>query len=114
MIPSDSPAQDPSRRPVVPPETVWQRLVNSARVTGRFGGSELDEAAPYGFATRVVAQWREIREQEKRLAIWQRLSWRAALASVALSGLVVVSQRGTWSGDDRPLLEPPAFEIPGL
>ncbi|MFN0130520.1 MAG: hypothetical protein ACKV19_27990 [Verrucomicrobiales bacterium] len=110
MIPSDSHA--PSRPPTVPPDAVWKGLVASARAAGRLGESDSEVAAPYGFTTRVVAQWREIREQEKRLAVWQRLSWRAALASLALSGLVAVSQQSTWSGDDRPLLEPPAFEIP--
>lgn len=97
--------------PCAPP--AWQRLIAAARVT-RGAGPSRDDTSPFGFSTRVVAQWRRVQEEERRLVLWQRLSWRAALASLTLCALVVVAQRGARPAPDRLLLEPPSITFPGL
>ncbi len=96
------------------PGAAWQRLAAGARIVRRERDSVRDSAAPFGFAARVVARWREIREQESRLALWQRISWRAAVASLALTAVVVFMQRGLWTAAERPLLEPPVITFPGI
>jgi anti-sigma-K factor RskA len=91
----------------------WNRLAAAARKARAEAGAGREDAAPYGFSTRVVALWRQAREEERRLALWQRLSWRAAFASLALCAIVVVAGRQEVA-DDRPLLEPPSISLPGL
>jgi hypothetical protein len=96
------------------PDPVWNRLTTAAKAR-LHQPSEPDrspEIAPLGFSTRVVALWREAREADRRLALWQRISWRAAFASIALCGLVDVAQRT--SGNPGALLEAPSLELPGF
>ncbi len=92
--------------------SAWTRVASHARTarTARTARPEPDAAAPFGFATRLAAQWAAVRESERRLALWQRLSWRAALASLALGAAVVLTQRTPQRG---PLLEAPAIPLPG-
>jgi hypothetical protein len=88
---------------------VWQRLIAIARAT-RFE-RQIDpssEAAPFGFVTRVLAQVREAREAERRLALWQRIAWRSAFASMLLCGLVFLGQRSNTAGES--LIVPPAID----
>lgn len=54
-----------------PSEFKWQRLVRAARRAT----DARDEAAPYGFATRVAAQALATRESSNPLM--ERLAWRA-------------------------------------
>jgi hypothetical protein len=95
------------------PHPAWPRLTAAARTARQAAAAARDDAAPYGFSTRVVARWRQVREEEQRLALWQRVSWRAAFASLALGAMVVVSQGGGAGAADHPLLEPPSFNLPG-
>ena len=89
----------------------WGRLVRAAR-PHRQARAAAGAEAPFGFSTRVAALWRETCEAERRLALWQRLSWRAAACSAALCALVAVSQ---WTAaPSAPLLQPPALPFPGL
>jgi hypothetical protein len=48
-------------------------------------------APPYGFATRVVAQWRSARRDET-VRRWANWSFRTALASVAACALIAFLQ----------------------
>lgn len=92
----------------------WRRLVGAARVARRQASAGRDDEAPFGFSTRVVTLWRQAREEERRLALWQRLSWRAALASLALCAVVTFAQRGASADSGQLLLPPPAISLPGL
>jgi hypothetical protein len=85
----------------------WEKIV--AGMTSET--SPLGDGAPYGFATRVVAQWRQARRDEA-LRRWSFWSLRAALGSVAVCGLLaVLSSRE----DDSPiLLSPPPAEFIAL
>ena len=98
--------------PAAPP--VWHRLTSAARAAREAAAVGRDDSAPFGFSTRVVALWRQAREEERRLALWQRLSWRAAAASLTLCAVLAVAQRGTEAAGNPPLLEPPAITFPGL
>ncbi|MFI5357883.1 MAG: hypothetical protein ACHQ4G_11160 [Opitutales bacterium] len=63
-----------------PKDKIWQRLVAAARLAA----DDRDMAAPYGFATRVVAQaW-----SERRLA--RSLVERFSLQALGVSCLVAV------------------------
>jgi len=108
-------ASPPSPEHGLPPAPpAWQRLMAAAR-EARSEAPRRDDSAPYGFSTRVVALWRQAQEEERRLALWQRLSWRGAFASLTLCALVVVAQRGSGAQHgDQLLLEPPTIVFPGL
>lgn len=62
----------------------WSRLAQRHQLETR--GRETD--VPPGFATRVAARWRECRAREI-LAVWERISLRAAFASSAVVVVVV-------------------------
>ena len=53
--------------------------------------AEEDVQAPFGFATRVIAQWSEESKQE-RGRVWERLCWWGAATSVAICLVVFVQQ----------------------
>ena len=91
------------------PDVIWNRLTAARKARRSQAGNE---SAPFGFATRVVALWRETREADRRLALWQRVSWRAAIASLALCGLVALAQRTGTS--HSLLLEPPSLDLPSF
>jgi hypothetical protein len=61
----------------------WTGLANRHRRSNE----HREDAAPFGFSARVAAQWREIRRGEV-FAAWERLSWRAALASSVVAVVV--------------------------
>jgi hypothetical protein len=77
----------------------WESLV--AGITRET--TPLGDGAPYGFATRVVAQWRQARRDEA-LRRWSFWSLRAALGSVAACGLLLVLSSRQ---NDAPILLPP-------
>lgn len=82
-----------------PQSNRWESIV--AGITSET--TPLGDGAPFGFATRVVAQWRQARRDEV-LRRWSFWSLRAALGSVAICGLVVV----LFSRDhESPILLPP-------
>lgn len=61
-----------------------ERQLNRLFHWARQAPDEETTALPYGFATRVVAQWQATR-QELVSAVWERLAERAAfVASLAL------------------------------
>jgi hypothetical protein len=62
-----------------------EQLIESARRTEVTG----DEQAPFGFAARVVAQWRESRNQEPFYAIFSRLINPAVICSWMIAGAVL-------------------------
>jgi len=49
-----------------------------------------DEAAPFGFAQRVVAQWREIQNQDPVYSIFSRLASPALVCSWAIAGMALL------------------------
>lgn len=69
------------------------------------------EGAPYGFATRVVAGWREMRRNEA-LRRWSFWSLRAALCSVAVCGLVIFLD--SRENDSQLLVQPPSADFIAL
>lgn len=85
----------------------WEAI--AARIASERG--PVDEGAPYGFATRVVARWRAARRDET-LRRWSLWSLRAALCSAAVCGLVVIL---TANENDSPILvQPPSAEFIAL
>jgi len=110
---SDTPSNPKRTGSPAPEVTPWQRLAAAAR-TAKSAVARREEASPFGFSKRVLALWRQAREEERRLALWQRVSLRTAFATVTLSALAVVATTGRAQPDGRPLLEPPAFFVPGL
>lgn len=68
---------------------------------------------PFGFASRVVSQWRETQRNEV-LGRWSRWSLRAAIGSVAVCVMIVFF--GSPSDDSPGLLLPPSagFVAPPL
>ena len=114
MTPSPDSPQTPSERKPAAVPPAWRRLVVAAQAARQQASAGRDDAAPFGFSTRVVARWRQARDEERRLALWQRLSWRAAFASLTLCAAVVVAQRGGPGASAPPLLQPPSIDLPAL
>lgn len=96
-------------KPPAPSEMMWSRLTAAARAAREAQPVE-EETAPYGFATQVIARWQEMRAAEQRLALWQRVSWRVAFASLAAYGVLALSPVG--KSASRGLLEPPPLPWP--
>lgn len=68
--------------------TAWQRLVVAARQAPVAG----DEAAPYGFSTRVAALALAASAERPTLAsLLNRFSWRALSLSLLLMALSIVA-----------------------
>lgn len=85
----------------------WESIAAGiASETGPVG-----DGAPFGFATRVVAQWRQTRRDEA-LRRWSFWSLRAALCSVTICGLVVVLS--TRENDSSILVQPPSADFIAL
>src|SRR5262249_41164062 len=61
-----------------PTSDPWKKLTTRAREA-----PALAESMPYGFATRVVAQWRAL-PQEDLQEIWQRLTYRGLAIAAAI------------------------------
>ncbi|MGI8604590.1 MAG: hypothetical protein ACR2OZ_16585 [Verrucomicrobiales bacterium] len=98
------------------PNDIWDRLIQRARHATAAGwgsrtgaGAANDDLAPFGFATRVVAGFRELQQVERRLVLWQRLAGRSAIASALLCGVVFLGQRDDAQPDDL-LLAPPTID----
>jgi hypothetical protein len=93
------------------PDPIWSRLAGAARARLRATAAD-EDTSPLGFSTRVAAAWREARESDRRLELWQRVSWRGALASAVLCLGVALTQRQ--AGDDRVMIEAPDLEFPAI
>jgi hypothetical protein len=96
------------------PANSWDRVVAAARAVSRSAESGQEETAPFGFSTKVTALWRHARDEDRRLALWQRVSWRAAAMSVVLCAAMAWTQRGNFAAPAEPLVEPPAFAFPSF
>ncbi len=94
-------------------DAIWSRLAARARRSAVSTEPAAEETAPFGFATQVVAHWQAARAFDQRLALWQRVSWRAALASMVACGALMASPFGKTSVSS-PLLQPPPLPWPGL
>lgn len=69
---------------MTPEDLAWQKLVTAARRVR----DERDEAAPYGFSTRVVAMAMAMAAREASIgSIFERFSWRA----LGLAGLLAIT-----------------------
>ena len=81
-------------------ERRWQMGARAARA----GAPDLSSAAPFGFATRVVAQWQK-NPEPSLITLWQRLSLRVlGVMTLILIGLAAYGAL-TANGDNS--LEPP-------
>ena len=94
--------------PTPPADAPWEKVAAATRAD-RAARGNADEQAPFGFSTRIVAAWQEIRRNE-RAALWAKWSLRAAFCSMAIAALVVALQRP--ERNDTALLPLPAYELP--
>ncbi len=87
------------------PDEAWPRVAGHWR--RQMEG--LETAAPYGFATRTMARWREWRAQE-----WVRRWERYSLCGAAAACTVALAT-GAWTywqlggAGDEPLVAPPSM-----
>ncbi len=92
----------------------WAKLAERHRVDQ----AVRPEEAPFGFALRVAARWREDRSREIAAA-WERMSFRAAFASsfiaLVVAGLATYREQAL-AGDEGlfPVLETRAEETEWL
>ena len=80
----------------------WKRGVHAARLAEETSGAPTDEA-PFGFATRVVAQWQAHPEPPVSV-LWQRIALRV-LGAMALILLSLAAYDALSMGSDS--LQPP-------
>lgn len=97
----------------ITPEEQWQRFAAAARKTQSLAPTpSVVGAAPAGLVARVVARAMQARREFLEL-LWQRWSWRLALATatvaVALGGFVIHHKSQL-----RLDVPPPTLEIPPL
>ncbi len=85
----------------------WEGI--ASRITAET--DPIRDSMPFGFATQVVARWRDARRDEV-LRRWSLWSLRTALGSAALCGLVVVFH--SMKEDSSMLLAPPSAEFVAL
>jgi len=86
-----------------------RKLIEAARRAQTAIATPLDFPAPFGFSTRVATRWAEAGARSGWADAWERLSWWAAGASVAVCLLAFVSQ--SLQPDPNPfdvLIEAPA------
>lgn len=97
----------------IPPDdrdAAWTRLAE-AGAEARKHLPVREEAAPFGFAIRVVACWQEMRREE-RLRLLQRWSLRAAFGSICLLVLAVVwAVAADHSGSSQVSLDVPELHL---
>lgn len=73
--------------------TAWQRLVSAARQAPATPAGE--EAAPYGFSTRVTALAMAAAERPSLGSAINHFSWRALTLSVTLMIVSIAANYGT-------------------
>ena len=82
----------------------WTKIAERQREAS----ANRDTAAPFGFATRLSARWREMRAGAI-YATWERLSLRAAVGSatvaLVLAGFAFQWERGM-AGDEELIMVP--------
>jgi hypothetical protein len=77
-------------------ERRWKRAAAAQR-----GLADPAPAAPFGFATRVVARWRSM-PMPSLAVLWQRLAWRV-LGGVAVALAAMLAIDTALSPQDDPL-----------
>jgi hypothetical protein len=92
-----------------PRTAAWEQAAVARRsALSRPPGGE--DGAPFGFATRVVSAWQELRRNE-RAALWAKWSLRAAFCSMTVAAAVILLQQGS-PGPAGEILPVPAYEMP--
>ena len=80
-----------------PSDEKWQRLT----VAARRSTDDRDAAAPYGFATRVVAQaWTT---ERPAVSLVERFAWRALGVACLFAVLGVVVNYSAWKDNSGPV-----------
>lgn len=90
--------------PPSPPESTWEALASRIVLDSHPCG----DGAPYGFATRIVSQWRAAQRDEK-LRRWSLWSLRTTLCSIGICGWIFVVHRP--EHQTPILIEPPTAEF---
>lgn len=85
----------------------WERIASRVHCET----APVADGAPFGFSTRMVAKWREMRRDEA-LRRWSFWSLRAALCSVVVCGFVVVLT--SRENDSSILITPPSADFISL
>lgn len=80
-----------------PSDKKWQRLVAAARAPA----NDADTAAPYGFATRVVAQ--AFAMDRRPTSLLERFALRALGVACLFAVLGVVANYSTWTDNPVPV-----------
>ena len=94
--------------PPSPNPNAWSTL---ARATLRARGEDpRSTEAPLGFATRVVAHWRDLQRSE-RFRFWDAWTWRAAFAAAVVCLLSALWQPSAEASSD-PFVDLPTLSIP--
>lgn len=83
-------------------EDRWKKGVHAARLAESASAQPSDEA-PFGFATRVVAQWQS-QPEPSMSALWQRIALRV-LGAMALILISLAAYDALSMGNDS--LQPP-------
>jgi hypothetical protein len=76
----------------------WKIAAAAARPTSE----DPPEAAPFGFATRVVARWKSAPSLPSPQTLWLRFGWRA-LGGVTALLLAIMIAGSAFSPPDDPL-----------
>lgn len=74
-------------------EKTWQKLVTAARLV-----PSRDEAAPYGFATRVASLGMSI-PHGPRWALFEKFAIRGLIAACACGAAAAAFGYSSWTGD---------------
>ena len=91
----------------------FDRRWKFAAAVGREANETQPGDVPFGFATRVVAQWRSGGGELPLAVIWQRLAWRV-LGGVATALALVVAVHVTLDTEGDELAPDVADTIPEL
>jgi len=94
------------------PSEIWTRLATGGAAEKHRSQSP-DLTAPFGFAGRVVAQWRATPRREK-LRFWRLWTLRGSLAALAALALATALEnaRPSAPGAASAFLAPPSLSLP--
>jgi len=96
----------------------WERMCERCRALP--GEAPENSAAPFGFTTRMVAEWQAWRRDGARrraLAAWERMSLRAAVCGVAAAAVVAavpIGNPGAAEPAGAGMLAPPPLPSPAI
>lgn len=92
------------------PSKMWKRLASFRAEERRLMEDPAAEEAPWGFAGRVVARWREMPRAEK-FEFWRLWTFRSSLAALAMTAVILAREP---SGQAKPQEPGPVLEAPVL